>query len=120
MSPLWMIWFPNTAEIRDLKTNQEFQRGGTSDHLDCGALSPLSPAAEPLSFLLSISPSAIVAVACYPTGKTKTAPPKGESGSATGESCDESQHSKLAASPLFKNARVSRDGQECPAYEPLT
>ena len=78
------------------------ERGEASDHLECGDLSPLSPAAEPLSFLLSISPSLNVAVPLCPEGETNAAPPKGESGSATGESCDESQHSKWAASPLLK------------------
>ena len=70
--------------------------------LECGALSPLSPAAEPPSFRLSFLPSSNIAVPRCPIGKNK-APPKGESGSATGESCDKSQHSKSAASPLFKN-----------------
>ena len=39
--------------------------------------------------------------AAIPQGK-KTAPPKWESGSATGESGDRFPHSKLAASPRFK------------------
>ena len=54
------------------------------------------PAAEQLSFLFSFPPPANIALPRCLAGGKNTAPPKGESGSATGESCDKSQHSKLA------------------------
>ena len=56
--------------------------GRSPDDLECGDLSPLSPAAEPLW------PATESLSVVGPTGRKK------KSGSATGESCDKSQHSK--------------------------
>ena len=77
--------------------DRRVQRGDASDPLECGDLSPLSPAAEPLSYFFYFDERRRAV-----TQGKKEAPPKEESGSATGESCDKSQHSKSAASPLFK------------------
>ena len=63
-------------------------------NLECGDLSPLWPAAKPLSFVV-LPTASVVKLASgrlLLTGEEKVAPPRSESG-------DESPHSKLSNSP---------------------